>query len=65
MRESWTLESGIQLKKSGIQATDRESGIQHPELGIHDVEYRIQEGLGLRRSVALPTWSVIEERKNR
>ena len=45
--KSWVLESGIQLKESGIPLTigirypssnDRESGIQYLESGIHGVE---------------------------
>ena len=54
--ESWALESGIQLKESGIPLT---IGIQNPsstaltktriqylESGIHGVESRIQDCLG-------------------
>ena len=48
--ESWVLESGIQLKESGIpltigirnpSSTEKESGIQFLESGIHRVESRI------------------------
>ena len=54
--ESWALESGIQHKESGILLTirirnpksiDRESVIQYFESGIHPVESRIQDYLGL------------------
>ena len=53
--ESWVLESGMQLKKSGIpltikmrnpRSTGKESKIQYLESGIHVVEPRIQDGLG-------------------
>jgi len=53
--ESWTLESGIQLKESGIpltieirnpSSTDKESGIQYFESEIQGVESRIQDCLG-------------------
>ena len=45
--KSWALESGIQLKRSGIpqttrirnlSSTDKESGIQYLDSGIHSVE---------------------------
>ena len=50
--ESWALESGIQLKESGIPLTigirnpsftDKESGFQYLESGIRDEESRIQD----------------------
>ena len=53
--ESWTLESGIQLKESGILSTieirnpsptEKESRIDYLESGIHGVEPRIQTCLG-------------------
>ena len=53
--ESWTLESGIQLKESGILSTieirnpsptEKESRIEYLESGIHGVESRIQTCLG-------------------
>ena len=52
--ESWALESGIQLKESGIpltieirnqSSTDKESGIQYFESEMHGVESRIQDCL--------------------
>ena len=48
--ESWALESGIQLKESGIllmigignpSTTDKESAIQYLETGMHGVESTI------------------------
>ena len=54
--ESWTLESVIPLKESGIlltigigqpRSTDKESGFWCLESGIHSVESRIQDCLGL------------------
>jgi len=53
--ESWALESGIQLKESRIpikieiqdlSSTEKESGIQYLESGIHGVESRIEDCLG-------------------
>ena len=53
--KSWPLESGIQLKKSGVPLTiktlnprssGKESKIEYLESGIHGVEPRIQDGLG-------------------
>ena len=50
------MESGIQLKESGISLTigirnlssvDNESGIQYLESGIHGVESRIQDCVSL------------------
>ena len=51
-RISWALESGIQLKESGIpltiriqnlSSTDKETRIQYLESGIESVESRIQD----------------------
>ena len=54
--ESWVLESGIQIKESGIPITigiqnstvlQKNTGIQHLESWIHSVESRIQDCAGL------------------
>ena len=54
--ESWVLESGIQIKESGIPITigiqnstvlQKNTGIQYLESGIHSVESRIQDCAGL------------------
>ena len=54
--ESWVLESGIQIKVSGILITieiknstvlQKNTGIQYLEPGIHSVESRIQDCAGL------------------
>ena len=67
--ESWTLESGIQLKESGIPSTieipnpsptEKESRIEYLESGIHGVESRIQTCLGfsyIGRQELLVQWS--------
>ena len=55
--ESWALESGLQLKESGIpltiriqnpSSTDKETRIQYLESGIESVESRIQDCLRFR-----------------
>ena len=43
---SWTLESGIQLKESGIRVLLTKSGIQYLGSRIRGVESRIQDCLG-------------------
>ena len=61
--ESWALESGIQLKESGIllrigiqsKVPLEKTGIKCLESGIHGVESRIQDCLGfpnMRRKAA-------------
>ena len=51
-QESWHLESGIQLKESGIPLeigirkptfTDKETKIHYREPGIHSMDSRIQD----------------------
>ena len=73
--ESWTLESGIQLKESGILSTieirnpsptEKESRIEYLESGIHGVESRIQTCLGFpyigRQELLVQCpWSVLRE----
>ena len=49
--ESWALESGVQLKESGITLVIgillTKTGIEYLESGIRDVEFRIPGYLGL------------------
>ena len=51
--ESWALESGVQLKESGIplviesENPSSKTGIEYLESGIRDVESRIPGYLGL------------------